>query len=1451
MKTWIRLAAYFVVIFALQAGSASAWTYHTDARWRRGPIPMSVLLADQPVLPNGTRLADHASRAVGLWNGIIRDVRFETTIAPSGLGASRNGRNELYMTASPLGMDWPSELIAMSVLVIRGSEIVEGDILLSSTARWDDTDVDGANGMRDIQRHVVREAGYVLGLGNPRTAAQDVRSVMNDYGYWRVPTDDDQEGASRAYGAGPFLHAIEIYRQPEPLVLEYEVGESLTLEVLSNGTTWQWYKDGVAIVGASQPLFSRTLTAADSGVYSVIVGNAYGKSLQCFTSKISVSSTPLPPRISRQPAPMVAKEGSYASCRVEYLSRTDVSIAWYKDGVLLPGSIYSILSLSDVKTTDVGNYEARLTNRVGTTVTAPATLTVLPPDAPVLGVLPTKKLIVEEGQPGLVQHGATGVHLRYEWFLNGNPVSPDRKPYVDSYYGSLRLPEFGKQDEGFYTCVVSNNGGAVTTPAVWVSVVPARLPRRSSYPGVVRGREGERVRIFANDPVNLYDGERVQWYKEGVPMPGKTDANSLELDPLEQQHAADYWVTISNRNGVVRSNPVRLEVLPSRADASGVVTDGVLYWLMPDKVRIGRLRIADKANLGAIDLPGKVQSFAVSSESLFALEAQNFREPYNRLWKLPLSGGGASVLHQKSQTSTGTVFMVGSTVWLVERSPWPDRWFGTLVDSATGGSNRFLVDDNMHPTLEAVVSVPQADRMYGFLRHNGRPHSELISCVPSSGQLSRGVLTGEPPAASFLLAGGTHLVTDSGALFRLADLSAAGTLDLTVEDVAVPAGSTASYLLSQGRVLRVGAGLVVEAWCDAPSGTRRLLSSGSRLWAWDSSATAAGTLDAGLVELTADRFNEGEFKKDKVDESPTLGIAVDLSRSYLGRDGDLRVVDAPRNRLLTWSPAERRFIASQVLRPGLFRELHSPAENVLYLCYSYGLITRLELSAGALETVLVRAPRTVNEMAVDGAGKLMLLMDVYNELPQLAVYDSNTGVPLTRTSFPFDCAPPFVWSNAVGALAQMRTLYTGVPCLTLYPQIGMGTGFSSADKVNVEALDVVAEVGAGARKYVRLDAAGRRLVTGYGHVFDLAARACTASLPVLVECAEWMADGRLLTLSHEAGGTRVRRWSTGAPKEEAVAWLDFAGTSVHALPDGRVLVTGHRRGAPRFCLLDSGLVVLSVDNTGTVSRLVNMSVQADVGLNDDILVPGFVVRGDESKQVLVRAIGPGLNQFHVPGSLADPYMEFFDRGSQSLDRNNDWQESASSARGMAARMAELGAFALDEGSRDAVILPTLPSGAYTAQVSGGVGRSLVELYDADEAPGSMRFVNMSARCRVSGDREVVAGFVVKGDKPLKLLVRAVGPKLADYKVGGVLPDPRLRLFQGQAVIATNDNWDAEPQSGARLKAAFNATGAFELDAGSKDAALLVEVSAGSYTAWMESADGSSGVGLIEVYLLEE
>ncbi len=187
---------------------------------------------------------------------------------------------------------------------------------------------------------------------------------------------------------------------------------------------------------------------------------------------------------------------------------------------------------------------------------------------------------------------------------------------------------------------------------------------------------------------------------------------------------------------------------------------------------------------------------------------------------------------------------------------------------------------------------------------------------------------------------------------------------------------------------------------------------------------------------------------------------------------------------------------------------------------------------------------------------------------------------------------------------------------------------------------------------------------------------------------------------------------------------------------------------------------------------------------------------------------------------------------------------------MAATASQVGAFALPNGSKDSALLLTVTNGSHTTGLlrpNSTPGVALIELYDTDVTSGA-RLINLSARMNVTaGEGTLIAGFVIAGNAPETLLIRGVGPTLAALGVTGVLADPQIAVFSGRSQITGNDNWGSGPGTAAQISSASAQVGAFALQNGSKDAALLITLQPGVYTVQVSGIADTTGVALIEIY----
>jgi hypothetical protein len=240
-----------------------------------------------------------------------------------------------------------------------------------------------------------------------------------------------------------------------------------------------------------------------------------------------------------------------------------------------------------------------------------------------------------------------------------------------------------------------------------------------------------------------------------------------------------------------------------------------------------------------------------------------------------------------------------------------------------------------------------------------------------------------------------------------------------------------------------------------------------------------------------------------------------------------------------------------------------------------------------------------------------------------------------------------------------------------------------------------------------------------------------------------------------------------------------------------------------------------------------------------VTIGGFIIGGHDVKTVVVRALGPTLTQFGVTGALQNPTLELHDGIGRLIASNDDWKESQQT------EIESLGFAPVD--SREAVIVAALPPGAYTAVMRGknnATGVGLVDINDVEPTANST-ITNISTRGFIGTDNNVMIGGVIvsaPSTASQKVVVRALGPSLTRFGVSDALQDPILELHNAQgATIAFNDNWKSSQQ--ANIQALGFAPG------DDRESAVLTNLVNGNYTAIVRGKNGTTGVGLIEVYSL--
>jgi uncharacterized protein (DUF1800 family) len=248
---------------------------------------------------------------------------------------------------------------------------------------------------------------------------------------------------------------------------------------------------------------------------------------------------------------------------------------------------------------------------------------------------------------------------------------------------------------------------------------------------------------------------------------------------------------------------------------------------------------------------------------------------------------------------------------------------------------------------------------------------------------------------------------------------------------------------------------------------------------------------------------------------------------------------------------------------------------------------------------------------------------------------------------------------------------------------------------------------------------GGFIVFGSGQK-KIAIRALGPSLPVAGKLSDPMLE------LHDATGAIVAsndNWRTSQETAIITAGLALANDLESALiatinPGAYTVVVKGANNSTGVGLME----IYDLDPDGSPARLANLSTRGNVLTGDNVMIGGFIVRGDVGKRTLVRARGPSLflNGVPIAGRLMDPAMELRDANGALIKANDNWRTD---------QQAEIAASSIaPTDDHEPAVVSTLSPGSYTTIVSGvnnTTGIALVEMYDLDQPPsadGSTLFI---------------------------------------------------------------------------------------------------------------------------------
>lgn len=256
------------------------------------------------------------------------------------------------------------------------------------------------------------------------------------------------------------------------------VGTTISMSVSATGALplfYQWRRNGANLIEGGDVSGSdeRTLRIAnaqltDAGNYDVVLNNGSGAT----TSAVAVVTTYVithPPSITTQPASQTVPSGDDATFTVGASGTDPLSYQWYYNtNTLLGGQTGTSLNLLNVDAADEGEYHVVVTNLYGTATSAPAVLTVIPPDLPAMITADPTHLTLTEGQSAVFTVTAIGTApLTYQWYFQTNILLTGKTS------STLTIPNAQMTNAGAYSAVVTNGYGSDTSALAILTVNPA------------------------------------------------------------------------------------------------------------------------------------------------------------------------------------------------------------------------------------------------------------------------------------------------------------------------------------------------------------------------------------------------------------------------------------------------------------------------------------------------------------------------------------------------------------------------------------------------------------------------------------------------------------------------------------------------------------------------------------------------------------------------------------------------------------------------------------------------------------------------------------------------------------------------------------------------------------------------------------------------------------------
>ncbi|MEY2879557.1 MAG: hypothetical protein RLZZ15_1937 [Verrucomicrobiota bacterium] len=1428
--------------FTVAASGTPTPTY----QWRKGGAPVS-----------GATTATYSIASV-----VAADAGFYDVVVSNSVGSVISTTGQLVVNSGPTIVSSPGNFTAIAGQTASFAVAVTGTGPFSYQWRKDTNAIAGN----------ASAFTSTLVLTNAQAADVGAYSVVVTNGY------GTQTSTSGALTVSAATFGATVASNP-PSTITVDEGNSAVFSIVATGNpapTYQWRKGGVNLTdgGTITGSLTATLTVtstvvADGGSYDCVVTNG-GGSAASSPSVLTVNKLPL---FTTLPTGATVNAGGTVTFTAAVVGSPTPTLQWLRDGSVVAGATNDTLTINPVSAASAGSYTLVASNRLGRATSSAAALVVN--FAPTIAGQPAPSISVAANQSFTLSVTASGNPApTYQW-------RKDTTPITGATNASIVISVAQAGDSGSYDCVIANSVNTVTSAASVVAVLTA--PQVASSSGSITLNQGQTttltVTATGSNPLNY------QWQKNGTNIPGATSA-AYVIPSAVADSAGSYVAVVSNTVGTAASTPALVAVntapqITTSPDSQFVIVGSAASF---NVVATGTPALTYQWSRNGANIDGAV--FAqLSLANVQKTDAGLYRVAVSNAYGTVLTAVAALGVNDPTPVApafttqpVGFTDIIGTARTLTAAAtgtPAPTYQWRKDTTALTGQTNATLAltgvaSENGSYTVVASNSAGVVTSAAAVVLFKAAVAAPVIAVQPASRSLAPGATavlgvtaTGQGPLTYQWSRGTTAVAGATTAELVLLNVTSAtaGVYTVTITN-------------EGGSVTSAGATVTVSASNAAPAillqpAPQVALAGSTATFSVIATGTPAPTYKWRKNTNDIPGATNSSLTLTNVQTADAAGydvVILNTSGQVISSLARLTIATAATAPVIIRQPADTRVIAGRstsftVAATGTPTPAYQWRFNTTAITGATNATLVLDgvatTQAGTYSVVVSNTAGSVTSANASLSVSARSYAGAYfgtltpSGTFALRINEDNTGVflafvPGSRTayvarSFSVDDngVVRFVATTTTGAAAAALTATTG--------DDGRETAAAVDDLAYTIFINEPGGLIAGGTAGLAVGVTGARANPAgasapFVGFYAATAAGSSAQLLVIVGPA-----GQAFALTQVGavidGGTgvvdtngRVTITTSGSQNIVANIVAETGAVSA-AVTDSKNVVTNYGGYAPGSSALGN-------------QRLVNISTRTSAGIADQAAIVGFVVTGVESKTVLIRAVGPTLSGFGVTGFLAAPRLDLV-RGSTTLATNVGWTTAGNTAE-IAAAASRSGAFPLGATSVDSVILTTLAPGSYSAVCSAAdarAGVALVEVYDLSGGSTAQKLANISTRANVgTGANIIIAGLVITGDVPKRVLIRAAGPALTGFGVAGALARPQLTLFAGNTTLATNSGWSTVSDVAA-VTEAFTRAGAFAFANGSADAALLLNLAPGAYTAQVQGVGATTGISLVEIYEL--